>query len=49
MLAMNTELLAKNEWADAPEVTVHFFISGRDFDPDRVTNVLGIAPTEVWR
>jgi hypothetical protein len=46
---MNSELLTENDQADAPEVTAHFFISGRDFDPLAVTDVLGIDPSEVWR
>lgn len=45
---MNTELPGENEQADTPEITAHFFISGRDFDPAAVTAVLGIGPTEVW-
>lgn len=48
VVAMNSELSAENDQADAPEITAHFFISGRDFDPGAVTRALGIDPTEVW-
>jgi hypothetical protein len=47
--AMKSELSMENEQADAPEITAHFFVSGRDFDPALVTRVLGIDPTEIWR
>lgn len=32
-----------------PTMSAHFFLSGRDFDVDEVTKVIGIAPTETWR
>lgn len=35
--------------ASAPEISAHFFIAGRDFDPHSVTTILGVEPTEVWR
>ncbi|HEX5418756.1 MAG TPA: DUF4279 domain-containing protein [Gammaproteobacteria bacterium] len=46
---MNSELSINSDQADAPQITAHFFISGRDFDPAAVTSVLGVDPSEVWR
>lgn len=45
---MNSKLRGENDQADMPQITAHFFISGRDFDPVDVTRVLGLDPSEVW-
>ena len=34
---------------DAPRLTTKFYIAGWDFEPDDITDKLGLVPTEVWK
>ena len=33
----------------APRISTHFVISGRDFDPEKCSEALGLKPSTVWR
>ena len=33
----------------APLLSTHFVISGRDFDPEKCSEILGLKPSAIWR
>ena len=33
----------------APHLSTHFIISGRDFDPEKCSEALGLRPSNIWR